>query len=282
MISTTTTAPEAAPTPRRPSDLGPMGRATFADALRSEWTKFRTVRSTFFTLLAAVVLGLGFGALISLAIGNHYSSDRVDRITFDPTTASFRGLFFSQLALGVLGVLIVTSEYATGMIRTSLTAVPRRSRLLATKALVFTAATLVVAEILGFAAWFIGQAILSGYAPTATLGQPQVLRAVIGAGLYLAGVGLIGVLLGALIRNTAAGITSLVALLFVLPGIAQALPASWRNPVEEFWPTQAGQQLMVVHRDAHTLSAWAGFGVMCLFIVIIGALAFLLIERRDA
>ncbi|MGI8493550.1 MAG: ABC transporter permease [Acidimicrobiales bacterium] len=267
----------------RTSVLGPIRRASFGDVLRSEWTKFRTVRSTFFTLLTAVGLGVGLGALISLAISGHYSQmDPGEQLRFDPTLASFRGLDFAQLALGVLGILVVTSEYSTGMIRTSLAAVPRRGRLLAAKAIIFTGVALVIGEVVGFASFLIGQAILSGNAPTASLGQPHVLRAVIGAGLYLGAIGLLGTALGFLMRNTAAAISTLVAVLFVLPGVAQALPSSWRNPVEKFWPTQAGSQVYIVHRDLHTLAAWQGFGVMCAFVAIVLAVAFLLLQRRDA
>jgi hypothetical protein len=124
--------------------------------------------------------------------------------------------------------------------------------------------------------------VIGSNAPHTNLGANGVLRAVIGAGLYLAVVGLLASSLGALLRNTAAGISAVVALLFVLPGVVQALPDSWRNPVTEFWPTQAGSQIFVIHRDAHTLAAWSGFGVMVLFTAVVVGVAHYAIERRDA
>ncbi|HUZ09267.1 MAG TPA: hypothetical protein VMU76_03780 [Acidimicrobiales bacterium] len=269
--------------PGRPSARHSFRRATFGDVVRSEWTKIWTVRSTPFALLVAAVLGVGLGAAISAAASNHYATaDLAERIRWDPTAISLSGLAIAQLAIVILGILVVTSEYSTGMIRTSLTAVPRRGRLLIAKAGIYTAVVLVVGEALGFVSFLVGQAIITGHAPDATLGQPGVLRAVVGAGLYLAALGLLGVAVGALLRHSAAAISTVVALLFVLPGVAQALPDSWRHPVVEYWPTQAGSQILQVSRDAYTLAPWAGFGLMCLFVAIVFAVAFALLQRRDA
>ncbi|HEV2634953.1 MAG TPA: ABC transporter permease subunit [Actinocrinis sp.] len=255
----------------------------FADTLRSEWTKARTVPSTLWTLAAAVVLGVGLGALISALSSRQYAKGLADvRRLWDPTSISGSGLAIAQLAIGVLGVLIVTSEYSTGAIRSGLTAVPRRGRFLAAKAAVVAALTFVTVQVTAFAAFFLGQALISGHAPTAGLGQSGVLRALVGCGLDGALIGLFGLALGALVRNAAGAISVLVAVFFVLPAIAQALPASVRNPVEEFWPTQAGQQVTEVVRQAHTLSPWAGFAVMCLFVAIVLSAAFLVLDRRDA
>jgi hypothetical protein len=168
------------------------------------------------------------------------------------------------------------------MIRTSLIAVPKRGRVLAAKSLVFAAVTFVVGEATSFTAFFVGQALITGHAPHAALGDPGVARAVAGAGLYLTALAVLSVAAGTLLRRPAAAITCLIAVLFVLPGIAQALPDSWRNPVTEFWPTQAGGQLTSVHTAAHTLQPWPGFGVMCLFVAIVYAIAWTLLDRRDA
>lgn len=251
--------------------------------MRGEWIKLRTVRSTYITLSLVVVLGVGLGALISWAAGSHYGQKGTPSV-FDPTSTGFSGLALGQLAVAVLGALVVTSEYSTGMIRTSLIAVPARGRFLAAKAVVFTAVTLVVGEVTAFIAFFVGQAILSGqHAPYATIGQADVLRAVIGAGLYLAMVGLLSVAVGALVRNTAGSIAILVALVFVVPAIlTAALPSSIEQPVIKFWPSEAGRQILIVHRDAHTLPAWAGFGVMALFTFIVAALGTANMVRRDA
>jgi ABC-2 type transport system permease protein len=257
--------------------------ARFADVLRSEWTKARTVPSTVWTLLVAAVLGIGLGALISALAGNHYDKGSLSsRLTWDPTSISGSGLAIAQLAIGILGVMLITSEYSTRAISSSLAAVPRRGRLLGAKALVILAMTFVVVEVIAFVAFFVGQALISGHAPTANLGESGVLRALIGSGLYGALLGLLGLALGTILRHAAGAIAVLVALLFVLPGIAAALPASIEHAVQEYWPTQAGAQVTTVVRTAHTLSPWAGFGVFALFVAIISAVGLYTLDRRDA
>jgi len=277
------TAREAAGSPAHPAPGSPPTRpARFLDVARSEWVKLTSVRSTWITLLVTVVLGVGVGALISHLAASRYLQDRITHATWDPTAISFRALTIAQLAMAVLGTLVVTSEYGTGMIRTTLTAVPRRGRLLAAKAAVFAAVALVVGELTGFAAFLLGQAAIGSAAPQASLGQPGVLRAVAGAGLYLAAIGVLGVGVGTVLRNTAAAVSTMVALLFVLPGLVQALPASWSNAITEWWPTEAGSQLYKVHSAAHTLGPWAGFVVLVVFTAVVCALARWVIGHRDA
>jgi hypothetical protein len=257
--------------------------ATFGDVLRSEWTKLRSVRSTFWALAVTVVLGVGLGAVISAATAHGYAKMNVSgKLSWDPAGVSLDGIGIATLAVAVLGVLCVSSEYSSGMIRTSLIAVPERGRVLAAKSLVFAVVTFVVGEVTSFTAFFVGQALISGHAPHAALGDPGVARAVAGAGLVLTALAVLSVATGALLRHPAAAIACMVAVLFVLPGIAQALPDSWRNPVTEFWPTAAGSQLTTVYHAAHTLPPWPGFGVMCLFVVIVYAMAWTLLDRRDA
>jgi ABC-2 type transport system permease protein len=257
--------------------------AGFPDVLRAEWTKARTVPSTTWTLLVAAVLGIGLGALISSLAANHYAkSSASSRLTWDPTSISNAGLSIAQLAIGVLGVLLVTSEYSSGSIASSLAAVPRRGRLLAAKAVVIMTLTFVVVEIIAFVAFLVGQALISGHAPTATLGQADVVRALIGAGLYGALLGMMGLAFGTIIRNAAGAIAVLVAILYVLPGIAGALPASIQHPVQEFWPTQAGGQVTQVVHTANTLAPWPGLGVFLLFVTALSVVAFTLLNRRDA
>ncbi len=257
--------------------------ATFADALRSEWTKLRSVRSTFWALTATVVLGIGLGAAISAATAHGYAkSSASSKLSWDPANVSLYGVFIAQVAIAVLGVLCISSEYSSGMIRTSLIAVPKRGRVLAAKSLVFAAVTFVVGEATSFAAFFVGQALISGHAPHAALGDPGVARAVVGAGLYLTALAVLSVAAGALLRHPAAAITCMTAVLYVLPAIAQALPDSWRNPVTKFWPTMAGGDLTSVYHAAHTLQPWPGFGVMCLFTAMVYAIAWTLLNRRDA
>jgi hypothetical protein len=163
-----------------------------------------------------------------------------------------------------------------------LAAVPRRARLLGAKALVIMVLTFVVVAVIAFAAFFIGQALISGHAPTATLGQTGVLRALIGAALYGALLAMMGLAFGTILRSAAGAIALLVAILYVLPGIAGALPTSIANTVQEYWPTQAGGQVTQVVHTANTLSPWAGFGVFALFVAILSGVAFSLLNRRDA
>jgi ABC-type transport system involved in multi-copper enzyme maturation permease subunit len=267
------------------SDLvAPRYRAAgFSDVLRAEWTKARTVPSTLWTLIVAAVLGIGLGALICALAANHYAKSSLSsRLTWDPTSISNSGLSIAQLAIGVLGVLLVTSEYSSGSIASTLAAVPRRGRLLGAKSVVIMVLTFVVVEIIAFAAFLIGQAVISGHAPTATLGQPGVVRALIGAGLYGALLGMMGLAFGTIIRNAAGAIAVLVAILYVLPGIAGALPTSIEHTVQEYWPTQAGGQVTVVVRTANTLAPWPGLGVFLLFVAILSVVALTLLNRRDA
>jgi len=266
------------------ASAGPSFRAaTFGDVLRSEWTKLRSVRSTFWALTVTVVLGVGLGAAISAAAAHGYAqSSAAGKLSWDPTALSLDGIGIATLAIAVLGVLFISSEYSSGMIRTSLIAVPKRGRVLAAKSLVFAVVTFVVGEVTCFVAFFVGQALISGHAPRAALGDTGVARAVVGAGLYLTALAVLSVAVGTVLRHPAAAIACMIAVVLVLPAIAQALPDSWRNPVAEFWPTQAGMQLTSVYHSAHTLQPWPGFGVMCLFVAIVYAIAWRLLDRRDA
>lgn len=257
----------------------------FTNVLRSEWTKLRTVRSTFWTFLAGAILGVGLSALISGVSASHYYSDVVIRATWDPVGRSIRPLLLAQLAFAVLGVLTVTAEYSTGMIRTSLTAVPKRTKMMAAKMTISTVSSLVIGEVVAFAAFLVGQALIHSVQPTvpyATLGQHNVLRVVIGAGLYLALVGLLASSFAVLLRHAAAGIAVIVAMLFIIPGLAAALPSSWSQPIEEYWPTNAGTEVYSLSHGAHSLSAWTGLGEMALFTVAVIVVAFIVLERRDA
>lgn len=274
-----TIAVETAPPPAQRRAYRP---ATFLDAVRSEWTKLRSVRSTYWALIVAGVLGIGLGALISGVSAHHYATDPGLRQNWNPADRSLQSLAIAQLAFAILGVMVVTGEYSTGMIRTSLAAVPKRYRFLGAKVLVWAAVALVAGEIISFVTFLLGQALIHGHAPSTTLGGPDVLRAVVGAGLYLAVLGVLGSVLGCCCGMPRPVIGSIVAILLVLPAIAAALPDSWRNPIERWWPTNAGQQVAVIVRDAHTLPAWAGFGVMAAFTAIVLVAAFVVLERRDA
>jgi ABC-type transport system involved in multi-copper enzyme maturation permease subunit len=255
----------------------------FSDVFRSEWTKFRSVQSTYWTFVIALVLGIGLSALVMGISGSHYHSDPTLRFDWNPVQRSLRpSSLLAQLAFAVLGVITVTSEYSSGMIRTSLAAVPRRLRLMSAKLLVFAACAAVVAEVITVSAFSLGQALVHGEAPSASFGDHLVVRVVLGAGLYLVLVGLFGCAVAILFRHAAAGIAVVVGTLFIIPGVVQLLPTSWANPIEEYWPTNAGQQVLLTNRGSHALSAWIGFGEFALFVAVMLVIALYFLERRDA
>ena len=257
--------------------------ARFSDVLRSEWTKARSVPSTTWTLIVAIGLGIGLSALFSALAAHAYANGTgTVRATWDPTSVSDSGGSIAQLAIGVLGTLLITSEYSTRAIRSSLAAVPRRGRFLAAKSVVIAVAAFAAGEVVTFVSFFIGQALISGDAPTANLGQPGVLRALFGGGLYLVLIGLLGMGLGTIVRSAAGAISALVAILYVLPALALALPTSLAHTVEKYWPTQAGQQVVAVVRTPHTVTAWTGLAIMAVFVAVVVAVAAFELDRRDA
>ncbi|WP_103885804.1 ABC transporter permease subunit [Actinacidiphila yanglinensis] len=258
-------------------------RVTQRRVLHSEWIKLRTLRSTFWTLIAATVSLIGFGALFCAITANrwpHMSAG--DKAGFDPALTSLRGYFLAQLAVGVLGVLVITGEYATGMIRATLAAVPRRLPVLWAKAALYSLVTWVLMTVGALAAFLIGQGVLSSRHLGTSLSAPGVTRMVLGTGLYLTVVGLLGVAIGALIRNTAGGIATLFGVLLVLPALAEALPSSWGNRFGPYLPGNAGQALISLPREAHPLAPWTGFTVFCVYAVVALAASAVLLGRRDA
>ena len=276
-MPTTTIPVPAAGTPPATGHPSPAG------VLRSEWTKLRSVRSTVWSLLALAVVTVGMGALICVAVNNRWSTfGPLERLHFDPTSRSLRGIFLAQLAIGVLGILAITSEYGTGMIRATLAAVPNRPLVLAAKAAVFGAVALVVSEVVTFAAFLVGQSLLTSPVPHATLGQPGVLRAVAGSGLYLAVLGLLALGLGSIIRHTAGAISTFVALLLILPLLLQAFPASVQTSVSKFLPLTIASSMISVHPTTDAFSPWVGFGLLCVYAAAFLVVAGALFVRRDA
>lgn len=268
------------PAPRR---LRAQKKVTQARVVLSEWTKLRSLRSTVFSLLAAVVFIIGLSVLVpSVTVAHWPPRDPREMAGFDPTSRSLSGIFLAQLAIGVLGVLLVTGEYATGMIRATFAAVPSRLPVLWAKAVVFATTTLVITVPAVIGAFLIGQSILSAKHLQAALGDPGVLRAVLGAALYLTVVGLLGLSLGALLRNTAAGISTLFGVLFVIPIIVRFLPSSWSDPISKYLPSTAGEAITHVHPNPTALGPWAGFGLFCAYAGAILVLAAIGLRRRDA
>lgn len=256
-------------------------RVTQARVIVSEWVKLVSLRSSWITFAAAVVSVIGIGVLVSYLLNNHWDRlDPVERLSFEPIGHSLGGVELAQLAIGVLGVLVVTGEYATGMVRSSLMAVPRRLPVLVAKLVVFSACTFVLMLLSAFVAFVLGQQALGAHG--VTLGAPHAVRAVFGAALYLTVVGAFAMGLGWVVRSTAGGIAALFALLLVLPGIVHLLPDTWQQHVLPYLPGNAGAGLFAAHPEAGMLSTWAGFGVFCAWAAAALIAGVVLLKRRDA
>jgi ABC-2 type transport system permease protein len=266
-----------------PGGIARSERVTQLRVIHSEWIKLRSLRSTVYTLVISVVATVGLGLMFSTIIASRWSRfSAAERLRFNPTAASLRGVLIAQLAIGVLGVLMITGEYSTGMIRATLGAAPTRLPVLWAKTLVFGAIAAGVSIIASLAAFLAGQAVLGSHHIQARLSDPGVARAVVGAGLYLTVVGLLGIALGFIIRNTAGAITALFGLLLILPGLAQALPSDWAARIDPYLPSNAGQAIMDVHRTAGDLAPWAGFAVFCGYTAAALIAAAVMLSRRDA
>jgi ABC-2 type transport system permease protein len=262
------------------------GRAGFAGTLRSEFTKIRSVRSTYWTLAALLVVSIGIGAAFTGATAASWSHmDAVDKATFDPAGTSIAGLvYLGQLVIVVIGAMALTAEYSTGMIRTSLTAMPRRLTVYAAKAVVFAVIALVVTFAAAFIAFFLGQYLLSSTHDTATLSQPNVLRAVIGSAVYVTTVGLFAYAVGAILRHTAAVISSVIGLFFVVPILVPLLPHAWRDDITRWLPNSAGNALVttVGSPDAHLFAAWGQYAVLAAYTLALLVAGAILFRTRDA
>ncbi|BBH18392.1 ABC transporter permease [Nocardioides baekrokdamisoli] len=258
------------------------GTLTFPRILRAEWIKFRTLRSTWITYAVALVLSLGIGALVSFGHGQevHNHPDRHE--LFDPVIFTQTGVFLAQLAIGVMGVMSVTGEYATGMIRASMTAVPKRTPVLLAKVVIFALVTVIVSLVMTFGAFFIGQAILAQWNMNGSLSSPGAVRGLLGATYYVTIVGLIGLGLGFLIRNTAGAIASVVGLVFVLPIIVSFLPSSWSQHIGKFLPSNiAGHLIETVGTSDSVLTRPVAVAVLAAYALLAIVLGWLVMKRKD-
>ena len=274
-----------------PASLG-TGKVTQLGVIRSEWIKLRTLRSTWYSLVLTVVFVVGLGVLFS-ALRAHRFNQENGQVRFgpgarfgeflDPTLVSLRGVFLAQLVIGVLGALVITGEYSTGMIRSSIAAVPHRRPVLVAKALVFGLTALVLTEIAAFVAFLLGQQALKSTHLQANLGTHLAVRAIVGAGLYLTLIGLLAVGLGFIVRNTAGSIAAVFGIVLVLPLLANALPSPYSTDVSKYLPLNAGTQiLMTVNPDHSQLSPWAGIGVTALYALAALVVGAIVLSRRDA
>jgi ABC-2 type transport system permease protein len=314
MATTTTPAVRLASLPPA------SGRAGLRGAIASEFTKIRSVRSTYWTLAALLIVSIGIGAAISAGSASDLNSNTGNKAGFDATQVSLFAFFeLGQLIIAVIGAMAITAEYSTGMVRTSLTALPRRGVVYAAKVIVLTGVTLVVSLVTSFIAFFLGQAILSGTGvsvslfgsttvptianetgggpntpPTVTfvghtlISSGTVLGAIIGTALFVTVVALIAFGLGAIIRHTAGAITTVIGVMFVIPIIVQILPSTWRWDLMRFMPDSAGRVISVTLPVAqgdgllHLWSAWPQFLVTVTYAVVLLGIGGYLFRKRDA
>jgi ABC-2 type transport system permease protein len=256
----------------------PTGSYGMRQAVRTEVTKLRSIRSTGRTLFATVV---GTLLITVLATNSFHHAGRGQVHGFDSTNQSLTGLVLGALTIGVLGVLMITGEYSSGTIRSSLAATPRRPLFLGAKVAVIAVISLVVGEFLTFSCFFVGRAILSGRAPVAALGQPGVLRALLLSGAFLALLGMFGLGLGVIIRNTAGAIAAFVGIVFLVPVVLQTFQAHG-NP-GRFAPLAIlANSVAAVVRQPDQLSATTGFVLMALYCAVALGVGAVLLMRRDA
>lgn len=258
-------------------------RVTQIRVIRSEWTKLWSLRSTRWTLLVAIVGMAGLGPLIATIQMNRWNQmGPGDRLHFNPINTGLGGYHFAQLAIGVLGVLVLSGEYSTGQIRSTFMAVPKRLPVLWAKAGTFATVTFVLMLISGLVAFLASQSILTQHHVQTSLGHAPALRSWVGAALYLAVLSVLALSLGAIVRNTAGGIALFAGLLFVVPGLAAILPTSTQNAINPYLPSVAGTGILSGTRDAYTFSPWGGFALFCGYTLLALIVAAILIRRRDA
>ena len=295
------------------------GRAGLRGVLASEFTKIRSVRSTYWTIAALFIVGVGIAALIGFGIANNIHNQPWNKAGTDGTQSILTPfLFIGQLIIAVIGAMVITSEYSTGMIRTSLTAMPRRGTIYLGKLIVLTSVTLVVSLVTSFIAFFVGSATLSGSGVAGSLfhnvtipmnvnmspgpqgpnGPPHytfvgtevitpghVLMAIVGSALFVTVVALIAFGLGAIIRHTAGAISSVFGLLFVLSIIIQVLPDTWRWDIMRFFPDAAGRVISVTlpgQQNPHLWSTWPQFLITIIWALVFVGVGGYLFRKRDA
>jgi ABC-2 type transport system permease protein len=263
--------------PRAGQPVG--GAVTLRRVIRSEWTKLWSLRSTRWSLLVAFIAQAGLGPLIAAFRESRFQFLLPQGVLIDHSLAGFH---LSQLAIAVLGVLVISGEYGTGSIRSSLLAVPTRLPVLWAKLIVFGTVTFVLILVSSLIGFFGAQAIFAEHQASVSLSQAPALRAVIGNALYLTATGVACVGLGTIIRATAGGISAFVAVLFVLPGIVEILPASTANAINPYLPSNAGTAINTAFPDPTSLSPWGGFALFCGYAVLVVAVGAYLLRHRDA
>jgi hypothetical protein len=274
-----TTIAETVSIPR----LDYRGKVTQLRVALSEWTKLHSLRSTRWSLAVAVIFTIGLPILFATVVGSHWAHmnphDRADR---HPLDVALAGVNLSQLAIAVLGVLVITGEYSTGMIRASFTAVPKRLPVLWAKLGVYALVTFALALPSVLIAFFASQAVLSRHhILQISFSHHGVARAVIDGAVYLVLVGMLALAIGAIVRNTAGGIAAFAAIFFVIPPLLNVLPTSWNNAITPYLPSEAGRRIFSLIPPDHSLSLWAGTGLFVGYTALAVAIAAVLLVRRD-
>ncbi|WLW50342.1 ABC transporter permease [Streptomyces sp. YU58] len=242
------------------------------------------MRSTLYVVLGTLAFCIGLAALNASSAGNEFADlSSVEQASFDPLATSLRGYLLAQIALGLMGGLVITSEYGARTIVPTLIGVPHRARVLASKAVVLVGVALPVGIAVSLAGFLVGQASLSGAgAPHLALSDGVALRGIFGGGLYLALAGLFGLALGTVIRSTTATVTTLFGVMLIVQAFAPALPGGLGDWVSTYWPPIAGGQIITSHQDPDLLTPWAGVGVMVGSVAVLTAAAFIVFRKRDA
>lgn len=251
--------------------------------LKSEWTKIRSVRSTLWTLVTALVVTVGLGVLITLLVRHTFDdlSPR-EQATFDATLTSFAGMMLGQLAMIAFGILVISNEYSTGMIRASLAAVPQRGMLMTAKVLVATVLVLGVGMLTAFVTFFLGQAMLGAELRT-TLGEPNVLRAVLGGGLYMTLIAVFAMGVTWMLRSPMLAFGILIPWFFMISSILSVVPAT--EKFAHYLPDQAGSMIMSVIEDTtddRPYGPWGGLAIMVLWVAAALLAGYTVLKRRDA
>jgi ABC-2 type transport system permease protein len=263
--------------------LDVTGRVAFHRVLLSEWTKLRSVRSTKWSLAVGFLLTIAFPIIFAFVTRSHWGSMAPsERANRHPLDIALAGVNVAQLAIAVLGVLLISAEYSTGSIRSTFTAVPKRLPVLWAKLLDYAVVSFVLAVPAVLVSFFASQAILSSIHPLQiSFTQAGVARSVLGGALYVMLVGIFALAIGAIVRNTAGGIAAFAAIFFVLPPLMFVLPTSWNNAISQYLPSNAGRQLFALQHASHTLTPVTGGLVFAAYCAVAILIAAILLVRRD-
>ena len=263
--------------------LKASGRVTQARVVLSEWTKFVSLRSTRWSVGVGVLLTIAFPLIFAAVTASHWAhmspSDRAGR---HPLDIALAGVNVGQLAIAVLGVLMITGEYSTGMIRSTMMAVPKRLPVLWAKLGLYAVVSFALMLPAVLISFFASQSILAGHhILQISFSSPGVARSVIGGAVYVMLVGVFALAIGAIVRNTAGGIATFAGIFFVIPPLMNVLPTSWNNAISQYLPSEAGRQLFSLHHAAHTLTPLAGGLLMVGYCAAAIVIAAVLLVRRD-